>query len=63
MEKSKYEYKLLLSFAGMVPFMLVFGGLLLGWTIAESLLFVSVLSLCINVVSLVFYLFLHKFVV
>ena len=62
-EKGKYEYKLLLSFSVAVPLMPVFGGLILGWTIVESLWFVLLPGFCINIVSLVFYLFLHKFVI
>ena len=62
-EKSTYEYKLLLSFAVVVPFMLVFGGFVLGWAIVESYWFILLPGFCINIVSLVFYLFLHKFVI
>lgn len=63
MEKSRYEYKLLLSFSVIVPFALVFGGLVSGWASAESLWFILLLSFCLNAIGLILYLFLHKFVI
>jgi hypothetical protein len=63
MEKSKYEYKLLLSFAVAVPLVPIFGGFVFGWAIAESFWFVLLPGFCVNIISLVFYLFLHKFVI
>lgn len=62
-DKSKYEYKLVVAFAWVLPFMLALGGFMLGWAIFWLNWSVLLIALFLNLYSLIVFLFSHKFVI